>query len=76
MQSATFTSRHEGTVTVKVGDVVGFKADIEQYGKVVEIRRRDFGGYELTLEASDRFIGEYIGGMKRTTVFDDEIWTD
>ena len=50
---------------VKIGDVVEFKCDIEQVGKVVAISRSWSGRIELTLE-SDGFSGEYIGGDTRT----------
>jgi hypothetical protein len=55
----------------KIGQTVRFKSDIEQRGTIVEIENRD-GNLLLTLEAKDRFAGDYIGGMKRTQIFADE----
>jgi hypothetical protein len=49
---------------VKVGDWVGFKADIEQSGKIVEIHRNGM----LTLYNEDGFKGDYIGGEHYTDV--------
>jgi len=59
---------------VKVGDVVGFKCDIEQYGKIVEIKsgRRPV----LVLENEDGFDGEYIGGETKTEMDADDCWLD
>jgi len=44
---------------VKVGECVGFKADIEQYGEIYKIR-----GNTLYLKATSEegFEGDYIGG--------------
>lgn len=56
---------------VQVGDVVCFKSDIEQCGKIVKI-----SGNTLTLEArSPRgFEGEYIGGDEFTVVDARDCW--
>ena len=62
---------------VKVGDSVGFKADIEQSGEIVKIEKARRGsGWILTLKSnSDRgFIGEYIGGDRFTTEESDRCW--
>lgn len=64
---------------VAVGDCVGFKADIEQGGRIVEIRRsRCRDGYDLTLEATgpSGFDGEYIKGQMRTVVHSSICWLD
>lgn len=61
----------EVLVDVKVGDVVGFKCDIEQYGKIIKI-----DGERLTLEASDHFRGEYIHGEKTTTEWARDCWIE
>ena len=47
---------------VKVGDWVGFKADIEQQGKIIKINGL---GESATLELEDLggFEGGYIGGQ-------------
>lgn len=58
-------------VPVKVGDVVGFKCDIEQYGKVVKIE-----GTRLTLENEYGFDGEYIGGQTVTVEDARDCWVD
>jgi hypothetical protein len=47
--------------TVKVGDWVGFKSDIEQSGQIVEIKK-SYMGHSLVL-----FSGGYIGGDTVTT---------
>ena len=52
---------------MKVGDVVGFKCDVEQYGTITRIERDGFGNVTLTLEAFGKFTGEYIGGQQVTT---------
>ena len=54
---------------VKIGDAVGFKSDIEQYGIIQEIRRSSFGGIELKLTpASGRFQGEYLDSRAPFTI--------
>jgi hypothetical protein len=58
-------------VVVSVGDVVGFKSDIEQSGRIVAI-----DGRILTLENPNGFDGAYIGGDTRTTVDADRCWVD
>lgn len=62
--------------TVRVGDYVGFKSDIEQYGQVVEIRRGILGGVDLVLENTNGFQGAYIGGSTRTTQRALDCWID
>jgi len=51
--------------SLKVGDVVMFKSDVEQYGRITKI-----DGSTLTLVPDGmrggKFIGEYIGGDKKT----------
>jgi hypothetical protein len=56
---------------VQIGDFVGFKSDIEQYGKIVEIN-----GSNLLLKASSTFSGDYIGGEEFTTVHASSCWID
>lgn len=65
----------EGT-TVRVGDWVGFKQDIEQSGKITAIRRNGWNGVEFVLENEDGFYGEYIGGQTKTTEDADRCWVD
>ena len=59
--------------TVKVGDWVGFKADIEQSGMIVEIKS-SYMGDTLVLENKNGFHGGYIGGQTRTTEEADDCW--
>lgn len=68
--TAEFGYREELT-TVKVGDYVGFKCDIEQYGRIVEI-----DGDNLTLESAGGFHGDYIGGQTHTVETADRCWTE
>ena len=58
---------------VKVGDIVGFKCDLEQYGRIVSIK-----GDAVELEALDDegFEGDYIGGDELTTETLDSIWAE
>lgn len=52
--------------TVKVGDYVGFKCDIEQVGRITSIRADRYRGDILTLVNPNGFEGEYIGGETET----------
>jgi len=63
-------------VEIKIGDWVGFKCDIEQSGKVIQIKRGLWGDIELVLEDENGFIGEYIGGETKTVVRLKDIWVD
>jgi len=58
---------------VKVGDYVGFKADIEQVGKIVEIKNT-YMGKGLVLENKNGFHGDYIGGQTITTEEASDCW--
>lgn len=52
--------------TKQVGDIVWFKADIEQQGRITEIIRDPYGGrtrYRLEPVGRDAFSGDYIGGQ-------------
>lgn len=76
MNFATFTNLDGKQVTVKLGDVVCFKDDIEQRGKVVKIERSTWGGgYQLTLENEWGFSGEFIGGQTIAQVHSADTWT-
>lgn len=55
--------------TVKVGDWVCFKSDVEQSGKITMIR-----GKILTLENPNGFEGDYIGGETTTAVMTSDCW--
>jgi hypothetical protein len=62
--------------TVKIGDCVGFKSDVEQYGEIVAIHRNTNGHWILTLENTNGFSGDYIGGETRTQERADDCWID
>jgi hypothetical protein len=64
--------------TVKVGDFVSFKSDVEQGGKITAMKNASWGGKELTLESSSEygFNGDYIGGEATTTVLASDCWID
>ena len=55
--------------TVKIGDYVGFKCDIEQGGVIARIQ-----GDTLTLTNLDGFHGDYIGGDTITEVSARDCW--
>ena len=63
-------------VTVKVGDYVGFKSDVEQYGKIKKIERSAFGGAQFVLENENGFSGDYIGGETITVELAKDCWVD
>jgi hypothetical protein len=60
---------------VQVGDWVGFKSDIEQSGKIVEIKS-SYMGASLVLENKSGFQGGYIGGDTITTELARDCWID
>ena len=62
-------------VTVNIGDWVGFKSDIEQSGKIVAIKQT-YAGTSLTLENTNGFSGDYIGGDTITTELARDCWID
>ena len=62
-------------VTVKIGDWVGFKSDIEQSGQIVEIKQ-SYMGASLTLENKHGFQGGYIGGDTITTELARDCWLE
>ena len=62
-------------VTVKIGDWVGFKSDIEQSGKIIDIKK-SYMGVSLTLENTSGFSGDYIGGDTITTELARDCWID
>lgn len=71
MQSCTV----DGQV-VRVGDWVSFKSDIEQSGRIVQIRTNSFGKPELILENPNGFSGDYIGGQERTVERAQDCWVE
>ena len=48
--------------TVRIGDIVGFKCDIEQTGRIEDITVDRYRGDVLTLSNPNGFSGDYIGG--------------
>ena len=62
-------------VEVKVGDNVAFKSDIEQWAKIIEIKKT-YAGVALVLENKHGFQGDYIGGETITTRLASECWAD
>ena len=61
--------------TVSLGDYVYFKSDIEQSGRIVAIKQT-YAGVSLTLENSNGFSGDYIGGQDITTELARDCWVD
>ena len=61
--------------TVKIGDWVGFKSDIEQSGQIVEIKP-SYMGHSLVLENKSGFHGDYIGGDTITTELARDCWLE
>ena len=61
--------------TVRIGDWVGFKSDIEQSGRIVAIKQT-YAGVSLTLENECGFSGDYIGGETITTELARDCWID
>jgi hypothetical protein len=60
---------------VKIGDYVNFKSDIEQYGKIVDIKK-SYIGVSLVLENINGFAGDYIGGSTITTELARDCWLE
>jgi hypothetical protein len=60
---------------VKIGDWVGFKADIEQSGQIVDIKS-SYMGEALVLENKGGFHGDYIGGDTITTQEAGDCWLE
>ena len=56
---------------VQVGDYVGFKCDIEQWGQII-----DLGYQRATIENKSGFEGEYIGGETQTVVPLERLWQE
>ena len=73
---ATFLDRHGDQVSVQVGDYVGFKSDIEQYGAIISIKPTGYGDFDLTLYNQNGFEGHYIGGQEKTVVRASDVWTE
>ena len=61
--------------TVTVGDWVGFKADCEQSGQIIEIKST-YMGQALVLENKSGFHGDYFGGSSITTLEARDCWLE
>lgn len=63
----------QGGKVVKEGDVVSFKCDVEQTGRIVAISRSS-----LKLEAlsDEGFEGDYIGGDQYTVMDARDCWQE
>jgi hypothetical protein len=61
----------DGPKEIKIGQTVGFKSDVEQYGKVIAIN-----GASLRLSNPNGFDGGYIGGQTETWVTASDCWID
>ena len=59
--------------TVTIGDWVGFKADCEQSGQIVEIKS-SYMGQALVLDNKGCFHGDYIGEETITTQEARDCW--
>ena len=63
--------------TVKVGDVVCFKSDYEQCGKIVSIKPSAWGGGKtLVLENPNGFGGDYLRYATRTEELASDCWVE
>ena len=63
---------------MKVGDVVCFKSDYEQTGRIVAIKSSMMGSKVFVLEStsSEGFGGDYIGGQDRTQEMASDCWVE
>lgn len=63
---------------MKVGDIVCFKSDIEQSGKIVKVMQSVMGSRVFVLESTrdEGFSGDYIGGQERTQVMASDCWVE
>ena len=66
----------EVAATLKVGDHIGFKSDVEQCAEITKINRsRD--GLSFTVKAPpDGFSGSYIGRCDFYEVYEGDLWID
>lgn len=61
--------------TVNIGDVVCFKSDYEQSGKIVAIKPAPWGrGKVLVLENPNGFGGDYLRYVTRTEESAEDCW--
>jgi uncharacterized protein YdbL (DUF1318 family) len=67
----TVQGRTGETFTVAIGDIVGFKMDVEQYAKVKDIRVGRRNTYQVLVDVT---AGEYGRGPMWLDV--DQLWKD
>ena len=63
---------------MKVGDVVCFKSDYEQCGRIVAVKSSIMGSKVFVLESisDEGFGGDYIGGQTRTQEMASDCWVE
>jgi hypothetical protein len=63
---------------VKVGDIVYFKCDVEQYGMLAKIEPSGYNRnhIKLTLTNKHGFVGGYIGGETTTRESAVDCWSN
>jgi hypothetical protein len=74
MQAKVKNWARDEFVEVAPGDVVGFKSDVEQTGRIVRITTGGFNRTRLVLENPLGFQGGYIGGETETIEDADDCW--
>jgi hypothetical protein len=74
-RGCTFSDSYE-LVDVRVGDCVGFKADVEQHGRIVEIRASRYMAAELVLENENGFPGDYLRYATRCVQLASDCWVE
>lgn len=57
-----------------IGDVVCFKSDVEQCGRIKQIKQSRYGNFMLLLTSEYGFQGDYIGGDLETLVDAADCW--
>ena len=65
----------DGMVELNVGDVVGFKSDHEQYGKITKIVRGQ-NGVQLHLHNPNGFGGDYLRYATDTVEYAEDCWVN
>jgi len=63
---------------MQVGDVVCFKSDYEQCGRIVKIKQSIMGSRVFVLESTspEGFGGDYIGGQDITQELASDCWVE
>ena len=77
MEQVTFLNIFGEDITVRIGDRIAFKCDVEQSAEVIAIKKHwNDLGYVFTVKAPpDGFSGHYIGRQDTAEVFSDDVWT-